>query len=47
MLWSLLFKSFMRLYGTKSLEILKVICGIWYLCGERSTSNPSYYLRLL
>ncbi|MBA0873633.1 hypothetical protein Goshw_004941 [Gossypium schwendimanii] len=47
MLWSLLFRSFMSLYGTKSLEILQVICGICYLCRERSTSNPSNYLRLL
>ncbi|MBA0700829.1 hypothetical protein Goari_022998 [Gossypium aridum] len=35
MLWSLLFRSFMRLYKTKNLEILNVVCGIWYLCGGR------------
>ncbi|MBA0865439.1 hypothetical protein Goshw_012172 [Gossypium schwendimanii] len=35
MLWSLFFKSFMHLYGTKSLEILKAIYGIWYLCRGR------------
>ncbi|MBA0860761.1 hypothetical protein Goshw_020986, partial [Gossypium schwendimanii] len=39
MLWSLLFRSFMRLYGTKSLEILKAICGIWYLCGGRKCED--------
>ncbi|MBA0841069.1 hypothetical protein Goarm_003587 [Gossypium armourianum] len=27
MLLSLLFRSFMRLYETKNLEILKVVCG--------------------
>ncbi|MBA0662825.1 hypothetical protein Goklo_006894, partial [Gossypium klotzschianum] len=31
MSWSLFFKSFMRLYGTMSLEILKAVCEIWYL----------------
>ncbi|MBA0872497.1 hypothetical protein Goshw_015162 [Gossypium schwendimanii] len=30
-----LLNSFMRLYRTVSLEILKVVCGIWYLCGGR------------
>ncbi|MBA0702396.1 hypothetical protein Goari_021950 [Gossypium aridum] len=43
----LLFKSFMHLYGTMSLEILKVVCGIWYLAGERSASNPSNHLQFL
>ncbi|MBA0672922.1 hypothetical protein Goklo_025531 [Gossypium klotzschianum] len=28
MLWSLLFKSLMHPYGTRSLVILKVICSI-------------------
>ncbi|MBA0785047.1 hypothetical protein Gotri_006813 [Gossypium trilobum] len=32
MLWSLLFKNFMHPYGTKSLETLKAICRIWYMC---------------
>ncbi|MBA0694793.1 hypothetical protein Goari_005065 [Gossypium aridum] len=31
MFWSPLFKSFTRLYGTMSLEILKAVCEIWYL----------------
>ncbi|MBA0686430.1 hypothetical protein Goari_014034 [Gossypium aridum] len=35
MSWSSLFKSFMCLYETMSLEILKVVCGIWYLCRGR------------
>ncbi|MBA0676729.1 hypothetical protein Goari_018193 [Gossypium aridum] len=35
MLWFPLFKSFMRLYGTMSLKILKAVCGLWYLCGGR------------
>ncbi|MBA0865438.1 hypothetical protein Goshw_012172 [Gossypium schwendimanii] len=39
MLWSLFFKSFMHLYGTKSLEILKAIYGIWYLCRGRKCED--------
>ncbi|MBA0688613.1 hypothetical protein Goari_006387 [Gossypium aridum] len=35
MSWFQLFKSFMSLYGTINLEILKAVCGIWYLCGGK------------
>ncbi|MBA0786642.1 hypothetical protein Gotri_026941 [Gossypium trilobum] len=35
MLWYLLFKSFMHPYKTKSLEILKAISGIKYLCKRK------------
>ncbi|MBA0873551.1 hypothetical protein Goshw_003844 [Gossypium schwendimanii] len=39
MSWSPLFKSFMHLYETMSLEILKAVCGVWYLCGGRKCED--------
>ncbi|MBA0860018.1 hypothetical protein Goshw_013184 [Gossypium schwendimanii] len=39
MSWSSLFKSFMCFYETMSLEILKVVCGIWYLCRGRKCED--------
>ncbi|MBA0855037.1 hypothetical protein Goshw_008300 [Gossypium schwendimanii] len=37
----------MHLYRTMNLEILKVVCRVWYLWGEGSASNPSNHLRFL
>ncbi|MBA0675451.1 hypothetical protein Goari_016995 [Gossypium aridum] len=47
MSWFPWFKSFMCLYRTMSLEILKVVCGIWYLCGGRKCNNPLNHLLFL